>query len=101
MTVRCYHQHTIYTGLSQGQVFDRFPSMLLTITTMVNIVDERLAPSRGEIFRSFPSYKYFLAPLEQYDAEILTLPARTFHPSTLFTSYSGHKPPDAYIPRYN
>jgi hypothetical protein len=77
MAVRHYHQHTIYAGLSQGQVFERFPSMLLTVTAMGKIVDERLATSRGEIFRSFASYKYFVAQFEQYDAErksVLTLP---------------------------
>ena len=63
MTIRYYHQYNIYAGLSDGQVLEKLPPMLLTVTTLVKIVDDGLAVSRSEIFGPYP-YKYFIVLFE-------------------------------------
>jgi len=69
MAVRHFHQHSIYAGLSQTQVYNQLPPMLLTLTCAAKIADGHLTASHGEVFGDFPAYQYLNTVLDGYDNE--------------------------------
>jgi hypothetical protein len=90
MTVQHYHQLPIYLDLAYDQVLQSFPRMLLNLNAFARVTSATLSTSRGEVFGSFPDYKYFLARFEQYDGEARTVCLPTFS-STIIISLTRHR----------